>query len=118
MATRSRSPIGGGLGASLLAILIGGGHPLAQGFREDEVQCEETVAHLADCCSDFDPHAIDCKYISGCDSDTYPVFTVAESRCIRDKSCAEVRRDGVCERTLERQGQSDGGSVPREELCR
>jgi hypothetical protein len=31
-------------------------------FREDVLSCEDAVSHLAECCPDFDPHAIACQY--------------------------------------------------------
>lgn len=116
MGERSKG-IGGGWGAALLALLIGGAQPLAQGFREDEVQCEEMAAHLAECC-DIDVQTIDCEYYDGCLSDSYPSVTVEESRCIREKSCAQMRDQRICERVLARQSGEASKSSAQEALCR
>jgi hypothetical protein len=110
--------IGGGWGAALLAVLVGGAQPLAQAFREDEVQCEEMAAHLADCCDNFDPQSIDCEYFEGCMSDSYPSITVDESRCIREKSCKQVREQGICERVLARQSANETEYPADEAVCR
>lgn len=66
------------------------------GFREDEVQCEETVAYLADCCPGFDLEAVSCTYQDSCDP-VLPDLSVEESRCIRSLSCAQIRERGLCE---------------------
>jgi hypothetical protein len=108
--------VGGGWYAALLALLVGAGQPLAQqGFRQDELECEEALAHLDDCCEDFDPAAVDCNHVDGCDTDTFPTISVDESQCIRDKSCESIRRDGICQRVLARQSSVEQAS---EEVCR
>ena len=73
------------------------------GFREDEVVCEEAVAHIADCCPDFDPQAgpegarVSCEYDeSACDA-RLPDLSADESACIRELSCAELKERGICE---------------------
>ena len=109
--------IGGGWGAALLAVLVGGAQPLAQGFREDEVQCEEMAAHLAECCDNVDANAIDCEYFEGCMSESYPSVTVDESRCIREKSCEQVREQGICERVLARQAGDETENYAHEAVC-
>jgi hypothetical protein len=101
-------------------------------FREDTLTCEEALAHLQDCCPDFDTTAVACRYYfkstSGCGDSTEsreePAFTLQESRCIRNKSCAELResfdyavggRTNVCKRAqaaiqyIDRKSTSSGG---------
>jgi hypothetical protein len=109
--------IGGGWGAALLALLIGGAQPLAQGFRQDEVQCEEMAAHLAECCDDFDPKVVSCEYVDGCTSDSYPSVSVDESQCIREKSCEQVRAQNICERVLARQAGDETEYYAHEAVC-
>ncbi len=92
--------VGGGWGALVLALLVGTGPAVAQGFREDEFECEETVAYLKDCCDGLDAKAITCDYYEGCTYTDYPVLSPAESRCIRDRSCKQIRDEGICERVL------------------
>ena len=71
------------------------------GVREDELQCEETVAHLQDCCPGYDPdfHAIDCTYKppGPCVSEELPSLATSTAKCIRDLSCDIIRTKGLCE---------------------
>ncbi|UQA60765.1 hypothetical protein [Polyangium aurulentum] len=69
-----------------------------EGLREDELLCEETAARLADCCPDFDPSVLECSYVSGCGTTTFPAITIAESACIDDLSCSQLIGRGVCAR--------------------
>ena len=106
---------GHNLGACLLALTIGLGlsvGPNAQGFREDEVECEETFAHLLDCCSRSQLPLVDCEYHEGCGSPTYPSLTPYESRCLRDLSCAEIRSADVCTELEAREENSSGSRAP------
>ena len=68
------------------------------GFREDEIMCEEAVARLVKCCSDFDPHAVTCSYSSGCGTTQYPAIDMQTSTCIREQSCEDLIGGGVCDR--------------------
>jgi hypothetical protein len=69
-------------------------------FREDTLTCEEALAHLLDCCPNFDPNAVACRYYyasdQGCSSSEVtretPAFNLQESRCIRNKSCADLQQ--------------------------
>jgi hypothetical protein len=73
------------------------------GIREDELQCEETVAHLQGCCPGYDPflHDIDCTYKppGPCVSEELPSVGRGTARCIRDLSCAAIRAEGLCEQS-------------------
>jgi hypothetical protein len=75
----------------------------AGGLREDEFDCEEAAAHLADCCPAFDAQKLNCEFAHGCESpDQHPGLSLAETRCIEAKSCSELVSSGVCERTKTR----------------
>jgi hypothetical protein len=75
-------------------------------FREDELQCEEAVARLADCCPAFSAQAVSCVYVEGC-GEVVPDLGVGESKCIRSLSCGEIRERGLCE-----YDGPDGGVTP------
>src|SRR5688572_22243328 len=60
------------LGVFLCSLVVG------PGFREDEVSCEEAVAHLDECCPDFDETPMNCTYGGDCSSVSTD-FTAAES---------------------------------------
>ena len=77
------------LGTFLCSLAVG------PGFRKDEVSCEEAVAHLDDCCPDFDETQLNCTYADQC-SNVYPDLKVAESECIREASCDEIRARNLC----------------------
>jgi len=68
------------------------------GVREDELLCEEASAHLAHCCPGFDATKMQCTYVSGCGTTTYPALSVAMGRCILGEDCADLVAGSVCER--------------------
>lgn len=95
------------------------------GFRQDEVECEEAVRYLSECCEGFDPARIRCTYRGGCESDTVPDVAVSQSQCILDKSCDDIRRAHVCERLLQEEADGSvgrpgdiGQTMQAEDLCR
>lgn len=77
-----------GLGAAVASSAI----------REDELQCEEAIAHVVSCCPGFAPEAVDCSRGEGCEVSEGPTLDAAEGRCVRARSCSELRDDGLCER--------------------
>jgi hypothetical protein len=92
----------------VLALVVFGSAAFMQcGFRQDEVDCEEAVRYLSECCEGFDATRIRCTYQGGCESDTVPDVPVSQSECILAKSCDDIRRARVCERLL--QEEADGG---------
>lgn len=66
-------------------------------IRESEMLCEEAVSHLDECCPDIDPRRLNCVYQQGCGTDLTPVLTVNASECIRERSCEELKGQGICE---------------------
>jgi hypothetical protein len=67
-------------------------------LRQDELDCEEAVAHLKECCPNFPTYRVSCVYQSnGCESNG-PDIDMAQSQCARDRSCSELVQAGVCER--------------------
>jgi hypothetical protein len=80
-------------------------------FDEKNIECEEAIAHLQDCCDDLDARYV-CE--SGCVGTTLPL---KESNCIQDRTCSELISAGVCERVtqLSRDAPSDG--EPHQEVC-
>jgi hypothetical protein len=71
-------------------------------FRQDELECEEAMAHLIDCCPSSDFRWVSCEFVQGCSESTPPDLSPDESQCLRRLSCAEVRERGVCERVASR----------------
>jgi hypothetical protein len=100
-----RLQLGHNFGALVLAATIGLGlsvRPTAHGFREDEVECEETFAHLLECCQRSELAGVDCEYHEGCDFSEYPDITPAEGRCLRKLSCSQLRAADVCAKLVDR----------------
>jgi hypothetical protein len=97
MTTRSRTWPGGFTAALLLGVILG-----CTGIREDELACEEAVAHLQDCCPGFYASSVDCTYEpGGCGvSPLYPEISTNQGWCIRSESCAELESTGVCARAI------------------
>jgi hypothetical protein len=83
-----------GAPAVLLGILLCS-FTVGPGFREDEISCEEAVAHLDDCCPGFDETRLNCTYDTDC-AGAKPDLEVTESRCIREASCDEIRARNLC----------------------
>lgn len=92
------------LGRSVLFATIAlalSGLRCADGFREDEMECEEAMSYLAKCCPGFQKAQASCTYSSGgCGGGltVAPVLTVDESHCIQHRSCDDLRSSGVCDR--------------------
>lgn len=116
---RRRRRFGDALRAALLFIAVAGGIPAAQGFRQDEVECEEATLRLDECCPGFDPKKVDCTFVPGCDNATYPSLTSTESECILAKGCDDLRARHVCERLLSRQtgAPADASTSSAGEVC-
>jgi hypothetical protein len=105
MQVMPRRHFGHNFGALLLALTVGLGlsvGPKSHGFREDEVECEETFAHLLECCERTELANVDCLYHEGCDFAEYPDITPAEGRCLRKLSCSQIRAANVCAQLSER----------------
>lgn len=78
---------------ALLSLMLLGG---AEGIDKGELECEEAVKHLLDCCpSDAPAHQVSCYAGRDCDS-TRPQLSGPQSRCIRDASCDDLFASGVC----------------------
>ncbi len=104
---RSRGGVAFALGVALLLACGDSNHKKDDNnFREDVIECEDAVAKLQRCCAGFDPTDVLCQYYyeyqSGCgDSQTdsvKPVFTTAESACIRSAPCEQLVATRVCDR--------------------
>ncbi len=89
------------------------------GFREDELECEQAADQLAKCCPTFQPMNLNCSYSSGCGT-SYPALTVDESQCIESESCEKLVASYVCDRAvaaLPIQSTGDGGLTEHEQVC-
>lgn len=106
-----------GLRGALLALVVGGGLPAAQAFREDEFLCEEAAIHLEECCPDLEVGELDCTFSMGCGSTTYPGLTPEESDCIRERPCDALREQGVCEKVQARRGPIEEDDLPTDAVC-
>jgi hypothetical protein len=80
------------------------------GLRKDEIDCEEAVSHLHNCCVDINPSAYNCRFVQGCESNTRPVLSIQTSVCIQAQSCESLNRSGMCERA--QAGPSGVGACP------
>ena len=78
-------------------------------MRSDELECEEAVGHLLDCCPGLSFSEDYCTYDAHC-SGRPPRLDEDQSRCIRAKSCDELRDAHACERAPD----AGGG----DEICR
>ena len=75
-------------------------------MRQDELDCEEAVSHLQDCCPGFDSRRIECIYETGC-TPQIPAISIQQSQCIRDESCSALVASGVCQRAQNAQTVTD-----------
>jgi hypothetical protein len=91
---------------ALIAALAGAVFFTCSAPREDELECEEAVAHLEQCCPALDVRLISCTYDnSGC-GPTYPAIAIPEAKCIRHEGCDELVATQVCTRAQEDAGAS------------
>ena len=78
---------------ALCALALLGG---AEGIDKSELECEEAVQHLIDCCPDHAPaKQVDCYTGRGCD-DRPPDLLQPQSICLRDASCDDLYARGAC----------------------
>ena len=123
--TAARSPRSGRAGGVIFVVVgvVLGLAVSCSGFREDEIECEQAVVRLRDCCPGFDTRKVDCSYSDQLDcSDnvtgrTYPALSIDDSQCVQRKSCADLIADEACTRGQAAKprktstGLGDGGST-------
>ena len=103
----------GRIGAGVVAVWIATVLFACADLRQDELDCEEAVAVLKDCCPDFPVTMVSCVYESSACSTVYPDFPVSESQCIRSQSCSSLVSTGVCARA-QAQAEAHGGASTTE----
>ncbi len=82
------------LPVALLSLTLLGG---AEGVSKTELECEEAVKHLIDCCPDDAPaKLVNCYAGRDCD-DRVPDLSDAQAVCLRDASCDDLFRSGACD---------------------
>jgi len=68
------------------------------GLREDEIDCEEAVSYLQQCCPHFkQTETLQCEYSDGCGV-TEPALSIDQSQCILGLSCQQIVANGICEK--------------------
>jgi hypothetical protein len=89
------------------------------GMREDEVECEQAVSKLTQCCPGFDPGRLHCEYSDACGT-TWPEYTINDSHCIESESCKTLQQTGVCDRGQNAKpimSTDDGGGLTPPQIC-
>ena len=72
-------------------------------IRDDELSCEDAVAHLQQCCPGFTADQISCTYFAGGGtggcyaSPDEPGLNVPTSTCIRQRACDALVSKGICQ---------------------
>ncbi len=102
-----------GAAAALAAGLLLGALGL-RCIRGDELQCENAVTRLVDCCPTFPQIEGYCDYSEGCGV-YYPTISESDARCIARSSCEDLVGNGVCDRAATAPRPTDGSSGP--DLC-
>ncbi len=98
-----------GAGLALVAFLTLTAEDLT--VTQSEIDCEQAVAHLANCCPGFPTSQFHCIQ-KACEAT--PDFTVSESQCIVQQDCDAIRAAGWCAiSTDDLVPRTDGGSVIR-----
>src|SRR5438128_558379 len=67
-------------------------------ISNEQLQCEEAVARLEDCCPSFEPGRFTCDP-NGCNG-LLPSVNEPAAQCIRDRSCAQLQSSGACGRLI------------------
>ena len=83
-------------------------------IRGDEIQCENAVVRLLDCCPTFPQIEGYCDYSEGCGV-YYPTISESDARCIARSSCEDLVANGVCDRAATAPRPSEGNPGP--DLC-
>jgi hypothetical protein len=89
------------------------------GWRQDELDCQQAANQLLQCCPGFDASVLYCNYDNtGCQT-SYPALTIAESQCIVDESCTTLISTGVCTRAAETMPiqTDDAGLTSHPQVC-
>lgn len=110
--------------AVLLAIIGTAAMLSTHCLRQDEVECEEAVATLLECCAGFERYTVQCQFNDVCGI-SYPDLAPAESECIFGKPCSEIRSRKICERVTARgelkrrqdSGGTDAQGTPPPAVC-
>lgn len=91
----------------------------ACGFQKAaELQCEEAVSHLVECCPGFRSSELRCiDESSGC-SVTEPALDGNESDCLKAKSCEQLIAGGYCARAQAARGATFDSQSTSEERRR
>jgi hypothetical protein len=84
----------GVLALTATLVLLGGAAPI----DKEELECEEAVKHLLDCCGDNDGavRMVRCFVGRACEDQTRPDLSGPQSVCLRDESCAALLASGAC----------------------
>lgn len=71
----------------------------APGLREDEVQCEEALAHIRACCGSAYRSNLSCSYVDegDCNAPLLPDLSVQESRVLENDGCSAIIDAGYCD---------------------
>jgi hypothetical protein len=97
--------------AGIIALAFACGDAL----RQDELDCEEAVSHLQECCPNFDSRSIACVYDDngnqGCNPPTLPDISSSQSQCIRNAKCDAVVASGICARAAQIRTQQSNAQV-------
>ena len=83
-------------------------------LQQDELDCEEAVSHLQDCCRGLATSGVRCVDHQGCDYSEYPDISEQQSACIRAESCQELVANGVCQHAQQALAGSNGTA---KEVC-
>jgi hypothetical protein len=91
-------PVWAALGLALLVSSSVVEPSASPGIRRGELQCEEAVARLVECCPDLRPRDFFCEYedSGGCAGAREPDLDGADYEYLRSHSCDEVREAGWC----------------------
>jgi hypothetical protein len=75
------------------------------GFRQDELVCEEAVAHVAHCCGWSGVNET-CTYWEDCDGEAHhPSIGPEQADCLRLQSCRSLVEHGICAAGLDPLGE-------------
>lgn len=67
------------------------------GIDDNELKCEEAVAHLEDCCPGVDARRFTCDNEQTCVPSSTPDFYEKASECITSRTCDELKNQGKCD---------------------
>lgn len=86
-----------GARTALLLLVVLGISAACSTIPDEDLDCEEALAHATECCERIDVLRFNCDSTSSC-STRSPDLRGQTAACLRSSSCESLRSSGTCDR--------------------